>query len=547
MLSNKKVAVFTKNLPVVIAILMFWGCANMKRPEGGPRDLTPPKLVRAIPENMTRNFKAKQITLEFDEFFKLTNQYQEISMSPVQEKLPEYNIRGQSLVIDFKDTLQKNTTYVINFGKAIADVNESNALKNFTYVFSTGPHIDSLSISGSVTNTQTQEKEKDIAVLLYPLSKDTAFYKKKKPAIFALTDSSGNFSLNNLKEDKYRIYALKESAPNKIYDNESELVGFIKDTINLTKDTANIQLRLFQQEPTNFRFVDRRFDADGKILLAFNKQLQRPTVKIISPANLDNQKILEFSSKRDTALMYMRTMDFDSVSIQVADNNKPIDTVTLRKSRKESFKKGVTLSFNTGSDNKLKPGTDMLITSNLPIETVNSTLMTLKEDSATVTGFTITKDSTSRRLSMKYRWKQGVTYQLAIADDALTDLYGNKNKAAVKKFDIDKPENYSQLTLKITVPEPNKNYVIQLYRDEKNILRTDVINKNSSVVYNNYINGKYHVKVIYDANKNGKWDSGNVKESRQPENIWLYDKEITLRPNWDAEEAITIPKEPVTP
>lgn len=547
MLSNKKVAVFTKNLTFVTAILLMWSCANMKRPEGGPRDLTPPKLVKATPANMTRNFNAKQITLEFDEFFKLSNQYQEISMSPAQEKLPEYNIRGTSLVIDFKDTLQKNTTYVINFGKSIADVNESNALKNFTYVFSTGPHIDSLSISGSVTNTQTQQKEKDIAVLLYPLSKDTAFYKKKKPAIFALTDSSGNFSLNNLKEDRYRIYALKETSPNKIYDNDAELVGFIKDTINLTKDTSNIQLRIFQQEPTNFRFVDRRFDTDGKVLLAFNKPLQKPSIKILNPANLDNQKILEYSSKRDTALMYMRTMDFDSLSIQVADNNKPLDTVVLRKNRKESFQKVVKLSFNTGNDNKLKPGTDLIITANLPIETINSTLITLKEDSATVSGFNITKDSTSRKLSMKYRWKQNATYQVTLADDALTDLFGNKNKTTGKKFDIDKPENYSILTLKITVPEPNKNYVIQLYRDEKTILRSDVITKSTSVVYNNYINGKYHVKVIYDANKNGRWDSGNVKEGRQPENIWLYDKEITLRPNWDAEEAISIPKEPVTP
>ncbi|GAA4928328.1 Ig-like domain-containing protein [Mucilaginibacter defluvii] len=547
MLSNKKVAVLIKNFAFVTAILLMWSCANMKRPEGGPRDLTPPKLVKATPPNMTRNFNAKQITLEFDEFFKLSNQYQEISMSPAQDKLPEYNIRGTSLVIDFKDTLQKNTTYVINFGKSIADVNESNALKNFTYVFSTGPHIDSLSISGSVTNTQTQQKEKDIAVLLYPLSKDTAFYKKKKPAIFALTDSSGNFSLNNLKEDRYRIYALKEASPNKIYDNDAELVGFIKDTINLTKDTANIQLRIFQQEPTNFRFVDRRFDTDGKILLAFNKPLQKPSIKIINPVNLDNQKILEYSSKRDTALMYMRTMDFDSLSIQVADNNKPLDTVVLRKNRKENFQKVVKLSFNIGSDNKLKPGTDLLITANLPVETINSALVTLKEDSATVSGFTLTKDSTSRKLSVKYRWKQNATYQINIADNALTDLFGNKNKTTGKKFEIDKPENYSILTLKITVPEPNKNYVIQLYRDEKTILRSDVITKSTSVVYNNYINGKYRVKVIYDANKNGRWDSGNVKEGRQPENIWLYDKEITLRPNWDAEEAISIPKEPVTP
>ncbi|WP_164849886.1 Ig-like domain-containing protein [Mucilaginibacter limnophilus] len=520
----------------------------MQRPQGGPRDLTPPKLLQANPPNMTRNFNAKKIEMDFDEFFKLTNQYQEISISPTQEKLPEYNVRRKKLVIEFQDSLEKNTTYVINFGKAIADVNEANAMKNFTYVFSTGPHIDSLSISGNVTNTQTLQKEKDVSVLLFPLSKDSLFYSKKKPSIFATTDSSGNFSLNNLREDSYRIYAIKEASPNRVYDNEAELVAFIKDTIRLTKDTSNIQLRLFQQDPENFRFVERRFDVDGKILMVFNKRLFKPSVKIISPAGLDNQKMVEFSKTRDTAYIFMRNMDFDSVSVAVSDNNSPIDTTTLRKNRKESFQKGITFSYNISSDNKLRPSNDLLLTPSLPVESINPAMITLKEDSAVVSNFQIVKDTSSvRRLVMRYRWKQDVSYQLTFDEGAFTDIYGNKNKKALKKFTIDKPENYSMLTLKVSVPDPTKQYIVEIFRDEKNLIRTDIITKNSSIVYNNFPTAKYTVRVIYDANKNGRWDSGNVRQMRQPENIWIYDKEITLRANWEAEEAITIPKEPVIP
>ena len=55
------------------------------------------------------------------------------------------------------------------------------------------------------------------------------------------------------------------------------------------------------------------------------------------------------------------------------------------------------------------------------------------------------------------------------------------------------------------------------------------------------------IRVIYDENRNGKWDSGNVRLKKQPENIWINEKEITLRPNWEAEEPITVPKEPITP
>ncbi|RYY36433.1 MAG: hypothetical protein EOP46_06445 [Sphingobacteriaceae bacterium] len=548
MVLNKKSSSFLVFGILAGLILLVFGCANMQRPQGGPRDLTPPKLLMANPPNMTRNFNAKKIEMEFDEFFKLTNQYQEISISPSQEKLPEYNVRRKRLVIEFQDSLEKNTTYVINFGKAIADVNEANAMKNFTYVFSTGPHIDSLSISGNVTNTQTLEKEKDVSVLLFPLNKDTLFYNKKKPSIFATTDSSGNFSLNNLREDTYRIYALKEASPNKVYDNEAELVAFIKDTIRLTKDTSNIQLRLFQQEPENFRLTERRFDVDGKMLFVFNRKLVRPSLKIINPSSYDNQKLVEFSRMKDTALVFMRNMDFDSVQVAISDNNVGLDTITLRKNRKENFQKGVNFTFNISGDNKLKPGTDLQITPSLPIETTNPVYISLKEDSATVTNFTIVKDTSSvRRLLLKYRWKQGSSYQLTFDENAFTNIFGDKNKKAVKQFTIDKIENYSMLTLKISVPDPTKQYVVELYRDEKSVLRTDVITKNSSLVYNNYPTSKYKVRVIYDANKNGRWDSGNVKQSRQPENIWLYEKEITLRANWEAEEAITIPKEPVTP
>ena len=119
-------------------------------------------------------------------------------------------------------------------------MNEGNILKNFTYVFSTGAHIDSLSITGNVINTQTQEREKDITVMLFSLKQDSLLFGKKKPTIYTTTDSAGNFSLNNLHADDYRIYALKEVNPNKIYDNDKELIAFNKKTIHLTTDTAGI-------------------------------------------------------------------------------------------------------------------------------------------------------------------------------------------------------------------------------------------------------------------------------------------------------------------
>jgi hypothetical protein len=543
---NKKTAFLRENIVPFVITLMIFGCASQQKPQGGPRDRTPPKLLKATPPNMTRNFSAKQIRLDFDEYFTLKNPFQEINISPSMEKLPTYKTSKKSIVVDFKDSLQKNTTYVINFGKAIADLNEGNILPNFTYVFSTGPHIDSLSISGNVQNLMTQEKEKDVTVMLFPVKQDTLFG-KKKPTIYASTDSSGNFTLNNLHEGDYRIYALKEVAANRIYDNDNELVAFKKEPVHLRKDTSNIHLNLFKQEPQKFRMVDHRFDPDGKMFFTFNKSIDTPSVKILAPAALDAQKMVEFNKTRDTVLLYMRNMDFDSVRVSFLQNNKPLDTVTLRKGRKEVFERNIALLYNTTSDSKLKPGNNLVITGNIPIQSIDNTLITLNEDSTFVSNFPLTKDTaTLKKLTLPYKWKPNSRYQLIFNEGALTSIYGEKNKKLTKIFQLDRTDNYGMLTLKITVPDTSKGYVVELLDDKKDVVRRDAVTKNTLLTYRNYSVGKYKIRVVYDDNKNGKWDSGNVKKRIQPENIWLYAKEITLRSNWEAEEPIDIPKEQVT-
>ncbi|MCO5936756.1 Ig-like domain-containing protein [Mucilaginibacter sp. RB4R14] len=543
-----KPAIFSKNIFFTFIALLVFGCASIQKPMGGPRDLTPPKLLKATPENMTRNFKAKEIRLEFDEFYKLNNQYQEITISPALEKQPDYKISKRDLIIDFKDSLQKNTTYVINFGKAIQDVNEGNIMDNFTYVFSTGPHIDSLSMSGFVVNSITQEKEKDATVMIFPVKLDSLLFGKKKPTIFATTDSAGNFTLNNLHDGQYKIYALKEPSPNKIFDNDKELIAFSNRTINLNKDTSGIRLSLFLQIPQKFRVSEKKLTNDGVLSLVFNKRLTNPSLKIIYPQGLDEQKIVDISKTKDTALVYMRNMAFDSLRVAIYDNNKPIDTIYQLKGRKEAFTRVLTFKYGINRDNKLKPNTDLRITANLPVENIEPGLISITIDSTNVPNLNVQKDPGNPRvIIVKNRWRAGGKYQLVLNEAAVVDIYGDKNKRTGINFEADKPDNYSQLTLKVNVPDSSKSYVIELMDEQKNLIHSDPISKSGSILYKNYLTGKYKIRVVYDTNKNGRWDSGNVKLRAQPENIWLYDKEITLRANWEAEEPIDIPKEQINP
>lgn len=539
---NKKCLFSGLILPL---FLMIYGCANRQPPGGGPRDHDPPKLLKATPPNETRFFKDKIIRLDFDEYFKLTNPYSEVTMSPTPTKTPEYKPRGKSLYITLKDTLEKNTTYVINFGKSIVDVTEGNVLKNFTYVFSTGAHIDSLSISGQVINTETGEKEKDAVVLLFTLKQDSTLFGKKKPSIYTSVDTAGNFTLGNLHPGDYRIYALKQPTSNKIYNPDKDLIAFLNHPVHLQRDTQMVTLKLFKATPEKFRIVENKFDNDGKMFFTFNKKLDDPSLKVVYPPDFDQYKIVEFSPTHDTATVFMRNMSFDSIRMIFYDKDKPIDTISKHKQLKETFTRLLSFSYNMASD-RLKPGRRLTVTANYPIDSFDPTLVTLKEDSNEVSNFNIVKDTGStRKLFIDYRWKQKANYTLTFMAGAVTDIYGDRNKSMPRKqFAQDNPDNYSQLTLTVSVPDSNKSYIVELLNDKKQVLRSDVIHKKSTVTYKNQITGKYTVRVIYDDNNNGKWDSGNVRLKQQPEPIWVDPDLISLRPNWEQQTQVNIPKEP---
>ena len=268
------------------------------------------------------------------------------------------------------------------------------------------------------------------------------------------------------------------------------------------------------------------------------------------PAAIANQKLVEFTKTKDTAVVYMRSMAFDSLSMAILDNNKPIDTVYQNKSKNEKFDRTLTLSFGGNRDNKLKPGTDMPITANFPLESFDVAQIQLLEDSIPITTYTLLKDTANmRKYAMKYRWRVNSKYQIVLNEGAFTDIYGDKSKKSIKPaFTVDKPENYSQLTLKVALPaDSGKNYIVEILDDTKTVLRSDVVTKNTSLVYKNYATTKYSLRVVYDANHNGRWDSGNVKRREQPETIWVSPKEILLRANWEAEEPLDIPKEQTNP
>ena len=46
----------------------------------------------------------------------------------------------------------------------------------------------------------------------------------------------------------------------------------------------------------------------------------------------------------------------------------------------------------------------------------------------------------------------------------------------------------------------------------------------------------YSLRLIYDNNKNGIWDTGSYLEKRQAEEVNYYSKTVDVRANWDVDQ-----------
>lgn len=525
---------------VFLYSLFLISCASVQSPTGGPRDTIQPVIVKEIPKNLTRNFSGSEIEIEFDEFVKLSNEFTEISVSPAMDIPPVYKAKKEILKLSFEEALQKNTTYTINFGKAIADVNEGNILKNYSYVFSTGDQIDSLSISGKVINSLTKQKLKDVTVFILPTSQDSLFG-KKKASFFTTTDTSGTFKLSNLREDNYRIYALSEQGGDRIYNGNSEEIGFLNQEINLNKDTSNIELRVFKEVPKLFSITDRKIETDGRITLIFNKAILNPSLTILEPIELNTSKTVEFSTTRDTALIWLPELTFDSIKVAVNSKEIGLDTVVLRRNKRDTYTPLVSITDNI-IGTKIRPGSELAIKFSSPIKLFDNKLITILEDSVALRGYELVKNEKSpKTYTIKYPWKLKKQYILKLESGAFTDILGTKTKVYARKFDLDSEDNYGSISIKVGVPDTSKTYIIQWLNDSDKALRQDRISKNTVLNYTRYPTAKYKIRVIYDENNNGEWDTGNIILKRQPENTWTFEKTISLRPNWDLEEVVTIP------
>ena len=199
-------------------------------PTGGPKDSTPPKILKTTPRDRSINFNSNKIEIEFNEYVKLSTGSNKILVSPPMKETPVYKLKGKSLIIELKEKLIDSLTYSFFFTDAIQDITEGNSIEPFSYVFSTGPHIDSLVLSGTQLAAQTGKPEEGVFVGLWPIQDSVhpidSLPLLNPPRYLAVATKEGAWQIQNIAEGKYQLLAFKDVNSSFTYDRFAEMVGY---------------------------------------------------------------------------------------------------------------------------------------------------------------------------------------------------------------------------------------------------------------------------------------------------------------------------------
>lgn len=518
------------------AVFFLYSCAIQVPPGGGDKDTEAPKIEKMTPENYSTGFSGHDLSIRFNEFIQLKDLQSQLVVSPPLQTAPETKLRKRTLYIHFDDTLRPNSTYTFNFGNAIADNNEANALENFNYVFSTGEVIDSLEISGQVDFAFDHKTEKGILVMLYANQNDSVPY-KERPLYFGKTNELGQFRISNISPGAYKIFALKTAGTDLQYTSADQSIAYPDSTV--MAGSSGLHLHMFNEQPS-FQVLKSFSESPGKVVVIATGALDTLPFAWISDTAKLGLRAMNFSPKKDTLSIYYTNLLSDSMQFTLRSNAKT-DTVTLRLFRfegKQNLKRLFVLSAepSAGLTQPQDLHLPFVLKFNHPIQVTDTEKIQFMSDSLPVKPFHLSfLDSMHTALAFSTSWKEARTYHVMIPSGAVEDMYGLKNDTILADFRTRELTDYGTVAVHVHQKSPASSGILQLLDAKEVVVRESQVNSDSLVQFLNVLPGTYRMKLILDENRNGKWDTGNYLRKVQPETVIYYPEAIMVRANWDVD------------
>ena len=561
---------------LLAALVLQPSCANTTQaPTGGLKDTIPPVVRRVVPNPgaVSVPVHGTKVVFTFDEYVTVKDP-KGIFLSPPQKKSPKYRIKGKSVVVYFEEDLLPNTTYTLDLTGAIADNNEGNMFPGFTTVFSTGPSVDSMYVTGLVQDCSTLNPIPGATVMLYKDQRDSAVF-LQRPVAAVRTDQWGYFALRNIQDTIYRVYAVVDGNGNNLYDPDEDRIAFLdslfrpvdvvndtvpelkkydmKDTVSCLARKAGLMLTVFKEKPSKQILMNKMRTGDRSAYITFMAPDARidslwfqgfPAGKVITELNIEKDSLsLWLNDQRpmpDSLHLCVRYWKNDSLGTLRPVSEK-ISLVDEKKTKSRSARKKIEHKDTVcGLNLRVEP------------ETFEQCGISLEFDNPPILGyfdslvfrsinpkqkeqaekFTIARDSLNLRryvITPEVKIQPGYEYQFKVPHRIFKDINGYWNDSTEVKVSLPNDDELSVFTLNLTGVN-GKKYIVDLLDERKSkVLRNYIIESDSVLSFPYLKAGKYSIRITEDLNRNGIVDTGNLLAHRQPEKVkFLMTKDSEL-------------------
>lgn len=554
---------------IVLGMMVFsHSCANTTTPpSGGPKDTIPPLITELMPVPGAVNVPVHgtKLVLEFNEYVTVKDP-KSLFLSPPLEKAPKFKLKGKSVVITFESDLDSNKTYTLDVTNAIADNNEGNFFPGYTLVFSTGDRIDSMVVTGLVQDCNTLQPVKGATVMLYKDHADSAVF-LKRPDAAVKTDDWGFFCLRNIQDTVYRMYAVFDDNNNNKYEPETEKIAFLdtlvtpvtivndslpellkydmKDTVSCLARNAEFELNLFKEKPSTQMIVNKERIGERTAYITFMAPYAQidslwfrgiPSDKVITQFNLvkDSLEIWINDSRKqpDTLFLNVKYMKTDTLGML----NSFTEEIKLAKPRKKVGK--------TSAKDIKKEDTTAVFTIEAKPETVEQYGFVMEFKYPVVESafdslvfrylnprqqeskarFTVTQDSLNLRkyvIRPNIELQPGYEYYLKVPHRKFKDINGFYNDSTEVKVSLPNDDKLS--TINLILSGVQNRYIVDLLNEKRDkVLRSYIIDGDTTLKFPYLNQGKYSIRITEDLNRNGLVDTGILLEHKQPEKVRFY-------------------------
>ena len=410
--------------------------------------------------------------------------------------------------------------------------------------------------------------------------------------IYALMDGNQNY----LFDSKTETVAFSDSiiVPSMMPATRQDTIW--KDT--LTIDTIktvgytrflpdNVILRAFKEENTRQFFSRSQRDKDNHFILKFSAKAD--TLPTLTGLNFDAKDafVIEANEGNDSICYWIKdslVYQMDTLAVQMdylytdsLDQLVPkTDTIYLankltreqreklakkeaeakEKERKKKEKKGekiekekaVFLTMNVDAPSSFDVNRNITLSFEEPIERIDTSAihMSVKVDTLwQETPFLFVADTLlPRKYEILAEWEPEKEYRLTIDSAAIVGLYGLHTKKVEQTVKVKKLDEYGTLLLNLQ-GAPSTSVVELLDNGGKVLRQQKITSENTADFYYLAPNTKYYIRLFNDRNGNGKWDTGNVKQALQPEEVYYCPKVWEMKANFEFEETWNIHSTPV--